>query len=76
MNCELIYLENQNTNKLIERERSGSETMAGREWFWRVTPKKVEAEDFAQLEISVREQPDDESALVTVSGLIDRLHRP
>ena len=71
---ELLYLENQNTNKLFNRERSGSETMVGREWYWTVKPKKTPNEGFLQLELSVKTDEDDDSALVTVMGLIDHYH--
>ena len=73
---ELAYLENRHSNQLIDRERSGSEEMAGREWYWTITPKKTAADDFLQLEVSVRADENDDSALVTVIGLIDRFHVP
>ena len=73
---ELIYLENGNSNQLIDRERSGSEDMAGRQWYWTVKPKETAADGFLQLEVSVRADEDDESALVTVMGLIDQFHAP
>lgn len=73
---ELIYLENQNSNQLIERQRSGKELMAGREWYWRLTPKETVADGFLQLEVSVKADENDESALVTVVGLIDQFHAP
>ncbi len=71
---ELAYLENQHTNKFIDRERSGSEEMAGREWYWQIKPKKTAAEGFLQLEVSVRADENDESSLVVVMGLIDQFH--
>ncbi len=73
---ELVYLENQNTNQLIDRERSGDEEMAGRTWHWKIKPRKTAAEGFLQLEVSVKTNEDDESALVTVMGLIDQYHKP
>lgn len=72
---ELMYLENQQTNQLLEKERSGSDVMAGREWFWRVKPLQTAAEGFLQLEVSVRADDSDDSAVVTVTGMIDRFHR-
>lgn len=71
---ELVYLENQKTNQLIDRERSGREDMAGREWFWRIKPVQSLADGFVQLKVSVRASEDDESAIVTVLGLIDSYH--
>ena len=73
---ELAYLENQHSNRLIDRQRSGSAMMAGREWFWTVSPKQTAADGFLQLEVAVRADADDDSALVTVMGLIDQFHAP
>lgn len=71
---ELVYLENQNTNLLIDRERRGSEKMAGREWFWRIKPLQSLADGFVQLQVTVRLSEDEESSIVTVMGLIDSYH--
>jgi general secretion pathway protein I len=73
---ELVYLENNHSNKLISRERSGIETMGGRDWYWKIKPKQTAADGFLQMQVSVRANEDDESALVTVNGLIDRYHAP
>lgn len=73
---ELVYIENQHTNKLRSRSQSGSEVMAGREWFWSVKPLKGVAEGFQQLEVSVRRAANDESSVVTAMGLIDEFHTP
>lgn len=71
---ELAYLENAATNQLPDREKNGSEIMAGREWFWRVKPIETQADGFLQLQVSVglSESPDD--SLVTVQGLVDQFH--
>lgn len=71
---ELATLENAHTNQLPERQQQGSEQMAGREWFWTMTPVKTAADGFVQLEVSVSASRDDESALVTVVGLVDVYH--
>lgn len=71
---ELATLENAKTNQLPERTLQGSEQMVGREWFWTMTPVKTAADGFLQLEVSVRANRDDESALVTVVGLVDVYH--
>ena len=74
---ELVYLENQNSNQLPNDESSGSEEMAGREWFWKIKPVKTANENFLQLAVSVyTEEDDDESSVITVTGLIDRLYKP
>lgn len=71
---ELAYLENAHTNQLPDREKRGSETMAGRKWYWRIRPVKTAADGFLQLEVSVRAREDDDSALATVTGLVDKFH--
>ena len=74
---ELAYLENAHTNKLPERESSGSEKMWGREWFWQIKPVKAgDAKEFLQLQVSVglSEEPGD--SLVSISGLVDTFHEP
>lgn len=71
---ELVYLENQKTDLLIDRERRGREEMAGRDWFWRIKPVQSLADGFVQLQVSVRLDDTDESAIVTVMGLIDSYH--
>lgn len=75
---ELLTLENTQTNALIRRELSGSEQMAGREWFWRVKPLKTISQDdlFQQLEVSVRAHPDDDSSLVVINIILDQYHAP
>lgn len=73
---EMVYLENEHTNRLITSERSGHEEMAGREWFWRLTPKKTANDGFVQLQVTVSLSEEDDSALVTVMGMIDRYHEP
>lgn len=71
---ELIYLENASTNQVPEREVSGSEEMAGREWHWTIKPVKTANDEFLQLEASVRAEREDETPLVTVMGMVDVLH--
>ena len=73
---ELVYLENQNTNRLINRERSGTETMAGQEWYWQLKPERTAGDNFIQVKVSVRAAEDDESAIATISGIIDTNHKP
>ncbi|MEH6559273.1 MAG: type II secretion system minor pseudopilin GspI [Oceanicoccus sp.] len=73
---ELAYLENQNTNKVLAERRTGKETMANREWFWTITPIKTANTNFLQLEVSVRAEEDDESSIVTVTGMVDQFHAP
>ena len=71
---ELVYLENQSTNQLLDRERSGSVQMSDRQWYWVIKPKQTQADNFVQVEVSVRDNENDESALVTVIGVLDRFH--
>ncbi|WP_339339265.1 type II secretion system minor pseudopilin GspI [uncultured Oceanicoccus sp.] len=74
---ELVYLENSKSNRLITDQRSGTEKMAGKQWFWRIKPIKTENNNFLQVVVSVYSDEDDqESSIVSVTGLIDRYHRP
>ena len=73
---ELAYLENQNTNKVLSERRTGKETMANRDWFWTIIPIKTANTSFLQLEVSVRAEEDDESSIVTVTGMVDQFHAP
>ena len=74
---ELVYLENRKTNRLITSERSGIEEMAGKEWFWNIKPVKTDNDNFVQLVVSVyADENDQESSVVSVTGLIDRFHKP
>lgn len=75
---ELIFLENRHTNQLLVRERSGEETMAGRQWYWSATPLEMSRDTvgFQQVKIAVRGNENDESSLVSVTGLIDIYHLP
>ena len=73
---ELVYMENRQSNRLITRERSGTEEMAGAEWFWTIKPVKTANDNFIQLVVSVYADEDDqESSIVSVTGLIDRFHK-
>lgn len=73
---ELLYLENENNNQLLRSQRSGQEEMVGREWYWQVKPIKTAADGFLQLEVTVRENEEDDSSIVTLLGLIDQYHKP
>jgi general secretion pathway protein I len=73
---ELAYLENQQNNQLISKSRSGSETMAGRDWYWDIKPVKTAADGFIQLQVSVRANENDESSILTVVGLMDQFYWP
>ena len=71
---EQAYLKNSASNKIPDRESSGSETMGGRKWFWQMKPVKTQADGFIQLKVSVSLSEDDDSSLVTVTGLVDQFH--
>lgn len=77
---ELAYLENNASNKLPDRETSGSETMGGRTWYWHLKPVKPadqkSADSFRQLKVTVALSEDDDSSLITITGLVDKLHAP
>lgn len=74
---ELLYLENENTNRVLRDERSGSEEMAGREWFWRIKLLKTNSSDkkFQQVEITVSDEDDDDSSIVSLRLILDQYHR-
>ncbi|EAW30288.1 general secretion pathway protein I [marine gamma proteobacterium HTCC2143] len=71
---ELVYLENQYTNKVISEPRAGSEIMANRDWHWTINPINTANKNFLQLDVSVRAKEDDESPIVTVTGMVDQFH--
>jgi len=71
---ELLYLENAQGNKLVQRERSGKVEMASREWYWRINPQPSLAEGFEQIAVSVSTEEGDDTSVVTVMGLIDQFH--
>lgn len=73
---ELERIRSKNTNVLLRDTVSGSEEMAGREWFWRIKPVMFEGEweGFAQLTVTVSDGADAES-LVTLVGITDRYHK-
>ena len=72
-------LANQHSNRLLHDEKSGSEMMADREWFWRIQPQKTAATGFIQLEVAVFEdehsQQNDQDAVVRITGHIDQFHQ-
>ena len=56
---------------LFRGERSGTETMAGRDWFWRMISQETEVEDFHRLEIRVGlDDSGEEAPLFTLVGFI------
>ena len=73
---ELMRITNKNTNTLLTDEISGSEQMAGREWFWRIKPVLIKGdwEGFAQLTVSISDSRDGQ-ALVTLVGITDAYHK-
>jgi general secretion pathway protein I len=70
---ELERLANKRSNALLTQEKSGSEEMAGREWFWRVKPLKVALEKAVKLEVSVAATAEG-NPLVTLVGISDQYH--
>ena len=73
---ELMRITNKNTNTLLTDEISGSEQMAGREWFWRIKPVLIKGdwEGFAQLTVSISDSRAGQ-ALVTLVGITDAYHK-
>lgn len=71
----LERLANQKSNRLVDSEKTGSESMAGREWFWRLTPVETGAEGFVQLEVTVFRDAAREDPVATIIGYIDSYHR-
>jgi len=73
---ELERIRNKATNGLLREEKSGTEEMAGREWHWTIKPVLIKGdwEGFAQLTISVSDEPEGE-AVVTLVGITDSFHK-
>lgn len=73
---ELALLTNAHTNQVPAEAFAGSEEMAGRQWYWRAQPKKLQQPGVTQLTISVSDvEGKDASALVTLDVLLDVYHR-
>lgn len=76
---EVERLANQHSNRLLRDEKTGSEMMTGREWFWRIKPKKTAANGFIQLEVAVfeaeQDQQNNQDAVVRMTGHIDQFHQ-
>ncbi len=72
---ELERIANRQTNRLLDKEKTGKTEMANREWFWRITPKKTGADGFIQLDIAVYFEEDDTNSLLTLTGYVDEFHR-
>jgi general secretion pathway protein I len=73
---ELERIRNKNTNILLTDTTTGSEEMAGREWFWQIKSVLIKGDwdGFAQLTITVSDEIDGES-LVTLVGITDSFHK-
>ncbi len=73
---ELERIRNKNTNILVTDTTTGSEEMAGREWFWQIKSVLIKGDwdGFAQLTITVSDEIDGES-LVTLVGITDSFHK-
>ncbi len=63
-------------NTLLETNRSGSDEMAGQEWFWSIRPvvSKTTMGTYVQLHIEVRANEKDIDPLVAIVGLTDPYH--
>lgn len=69
-------------NKLMEvqidhewpdtRSYDGSSIMANHEWFWDMEVKETEDKTIRRVEISVKENKDDESSMVTLVGFVGK----
>jgi general secretion pathway protein I len=57
--------------RLFRGERRGTETMAGQEWYWLMTSRETEVENFYRLEIEVgRDEAGATEPLYTLVGFI------
>lgn len=72
---ELERLANQHTNQLLTDEKTGQETMVGRDWYWRIKPIKTANNGFIQLQVSVSLSADVSDPVVTMTTLADRYHQ-
>ncbi len=73
---ELERIRNKSSNTLLTKEQTGTEEMAGREWYWTIKPvlNKGDWAGFAQLTITVSDSPEAD-ALVTLVGITDVFHK-
>ena len=51
---------------------TGKTKMAGRDWYWKVTPVETEAGFIAAFDVSVSKSQDSKSSLVTVRSYVDK----
>ncbi|MGK0442202.1 MAG: general secretion pathway protein I [Pseudohongiellaceae bacterium] len=72
---ELQRISNKSTNRVLKEEKTGQEDMANRTWYWTVKPIKTANEGFAQLTVSVSDEPESNAPIVTVMALTDKFHR-
>jgi general secretion pathway protein I len=73
---ELALLANAHTNQLPTEALSGSEDMAGKKWYWRAQPKKIQQPGVTQLVITVSDvEGKDTSSLSSIDVLLDIYHQ-
>ena len=60
-------------SKLLEGKNSGSEEMAGRQWYWWVEGEKTTVDNFYRMTVYVGPDADEQSnTLVTLVGFVEK----
>lgn len=77
---ELLRLESRQQNRAISESRSGTERMAGKQWYWQATPQSFpgqqgEESGIVPLVITVADADAPDSPLITLTGVTDAWHR-
>ncbi len=77
---ELERLESQQRNRVIPEIRSGTDVMAGKQWYWQIIPQPVPAQlgeesRILPLLITVADNDSPDTPLVSLTGVIDAWHR-
>lgn len=70
----LARIANRQSNALLKDTTSGVETLAGRSWYWSITPQRTGVDGFVQLTVVVRPDNPDNASIVTLLGFIDAFH--
>ena len=68
----LERINNRRTNTVLDRAKSGQDSMLGRDWYWQVVPEKTS--DFTRLTVQVSDRRDG-APVVQVFTFTDTYHQ-